>query len=118
MVRSEIRPGRMKFVCEKCYGIRLRRSWGELIRLTCVEVGHDPRGILDALFPLLETSDERNRAGGCAAFATEDYTYENGLFTTVADRITVPAATITQNPEIGRWIVAPGVSELTVTSTV
>lgn len=48
----------------------------------------------------------------------EDYTYENGLFTTVAGRITVPAATITQDPETGRWIVTPGVSVLTVTGTV
>ncbi|MBQ8333453.1 MAG: hypothetical protein IJX93_06745, partial [Clostridia bacterium] len=47
-----------------------------------------------------------------------DYTYniETGEFATVAGRITVPAATFTQD-ETGAWVVNPGVSVLTVTGT-
>lgn len=45
-----------------------------------------------------------------------DYTYDNttGLFTTTGP-ITVPAATYTQDPETGEWILQPGVAELVVT---
>ncbi len=49
-----------------------------------------------------------------------DYTYNEatGLFTTVASRITVPAATFAQDPETGAWIVTPGLTRLVVTGTV
>ena len=48
--------------------------------------------------------------------AGTDYTYDNttGLFTTSAP-ITVPAATYTQDPATGEWVLQPGVSELVVT---
>lgn len=47
-----------------------------------------------------------------------DYTYnaETGEFATAAGRITVPAATFTQD-ETGAWVVNPGVTVLTVTGT-
>lgn len=55
---------------------------------------------------------------GAAWTEGTDYTYDNvtGLFTTTAP-ITVPAASYTQDPETGEWILQPGVSELTVTLT-
>ena len=48
-----------------------------------------------------------------------DYTYDEatGAFATVAGRITVPAATYTQNPD-GSWVTTPGTTVLTVTGTV
>lgn len=48
-----------------------------------------------------------------------DYTYDEstGLFATVPGRITVPAATYTQN-ESGVWVITPGTVTLTVTGTV
>jgi len=48
-----------------------------------------------------------------------NYTYDEatGIFATVTDQITVPAATATQNSD-GVWTVTPGVSTLTVTGTV
>ncbi len=51
---------------------------------------------------------------------TDNYTYNNltGAFATVPGRITVPAATYTQDPVTGAWTVNPGVSTLTVTGTV
>lgn len=48
-----------------------------------------------------------------------DYTYDEstGLFQTVVGRLTVPAATFTQN-EDGQYVVTPGIGVLTVTGTV
>ena len=55
---------------------------------------------------------------GAAWTEGTDYTYDDvtGLLTTIAP-ITVPAASYTQDPETGEWILQPGVSELTVTLT-
>lgn len=49
-----------------------------------------------------------------------NYTYSEttGEFATVAGQITIPAATYTQDPVTGEWIVEPGVGVLTVTGTV
>lgn len=49
-----------------------------------------------------------------------NYTYDplTGLFATISGQITVPAATYTQDPINGNWIVNPGVSTLVVTGTV
>lgn len=51
---------------------------------------------------------------------TTDYTYDEttGVFTTVAGRITVPAATFTQNSETGEWGTDPGLSTLIITGTI
>ena len=46
------------------------------------------------------------------------YNEETGLFTTTTSAITVPAATYSQDPESGAWIVTPGVTVLTVTGTI
>ena len=48
------------------------------------------------------------------------YTYNEatGLFSTAAGSITVPAATYTQDPTTGAWVVDPGVAVLTVTGTI
>lgn len=49
-----------------------------------------------------------------------DYTYNSttGEFTSVAGHITVPAATYSQDPVVGNWIIDPGVSVLTVKGTI
>ena len=49
-----------------------------------------------------------------------NYTYSEatGEFATIPSQITVPAATYTQDPATGEWIVEPGVGVLTVTGTV
>lgn len=51
---------------------------------------------------------------------TSDYTYNetSGVFSSIPGRITVPAATFTQDPTTGVWITAPGVSTLTITGTI
>ncbi len=50
----------------------------------------------------------------------EDYTYDQttGVFSTIAGKITVPAATYTQNTQTGEWLITPGVSTLKITGTV
>ena len=49
-----------------------------------------------------------------------NYTYSEatGEFATVPGQITIPAATYSQDPVTGEWIVQPGVGVLTVTGTV
>ncbi len=49
-----------------------------------------------------------------------DYTYDEttGTFATMADRVTIPAATYTQDPASGRWNITPGSVTLTVVGTV
>ena len=51
---------------------------------------------------------------------TTDYTYSEttGLFSSVAGKITIPAATYTQDATTGAWVVDPGVGTLVITGTV
>lgn len=51
---------------------------------------------------------------------TTNYTYDEttGLFATLAGEITVPAASYTQDPVTGAWLVNPGVSTLVITGTI
>ncbi len=57
---------------------------------------------------------------GTALAEGVDYTYvpATGAFATVAGRITVPAATYTQDPTTGQISVEPGIAVLTVTGTI
>ncbi len=73
---------------------------------------------------LTDTFDPRLRNitvtfNGTAWTAPTSYTYDetNGLFTTVAGQITVPAATFQQNAE-GAYITTPGTATLVITGTV
>ncbi len=49
-----------------------------------------------------------------------NYTYDEatGTFTTVAGSITVPAATVTQDPVTGAYSITPGITVLTVSGTI
>ena len=74
--------------------------------------------LTDTFNPIL--SDLTVTLNGAVLTEGVDYTYDEttGEFATVPGRITVPAATITQNPATGAWAVTPGVSTLIVTGTV
>ncbi len=84
---------------------------------TAVNAG-DNATITDTFDPIL--SDLTVTLGGQTLNLTTDYTYNEatGEFATVLGRITVPAATYTQNPTTGAWTVVPGAATLTVTGTV
>ncbi len=51
-------------------------------------------------------------------FTSYTYTEETGLFSTTSGAITVPAATVTQDPTTGVFTVTPGTTTLTVTGTI
>ena len=57
---------------------------------------------------------------GVALTEGAGYTYDEttGAFATTQSQITVPAATFSQDPDTGVWVVTPGVSTLVVTGTV
>jgi L-cysteine desulfidase len=57
---------------------------------------------------------------GIALASPTDYTYDatTGLFATVPGRITVPAATYTQDPVSGEWVINPASVTLRVVGTV
>lgn len=57
---------------------------------------------------------------GTALTEGAGYTYDEttGAFATTQSQITVPAATFSQDPDTGVWVVTPGVSTLVVTGTV
>ena len=82
----------------------------------CV-VATDDAIITDTFDPTL--SDLAVTFNGAAWTRNTQYTYNEttGEFATLPGRITVPAATFTQNPD-GTWTVQPGISTLIVTGTV
>lgn len=83
------------------------------------EAGADENIILTDIFdPIL--SNISVTYNGTPLSSPDDYTYDpaTGLFTTVEGRITVPAATFSQDPQTGEWISTPGVTVLTVTGNV
>lgn len=78
----------------------------------------DDAFVTDLFDPVLDiTSVTFN---GTAWTEPADYTYNEttGLFRTNAGSITVPAATYSQDPATGAWIINPGISVLRVTGTV
>lgn len=80
-------------------------------------VATDDAVITDTFDPAL--SDITVTLNGVVLTEGVDYTYDEatGEFATLPGRITVPAATFTQNDD-GTWTVQPGVSTLTVSGTV
>ena len=73
--------------------------------------------LTDVFDPILDiTSVTLN---GVALSQGTDYNYNtsDGTFTTIANRITVPAATYAQNPTTGAWTITPGTAILRVTGT-
>ncbi len=91
--------------------------------LTIQNIGNEPAEatenivITDTFNPIL--SNITVTLNGTTLTEGTDYTYDEttGLFSTVAGRVTVPAATFTQN-EQGLWVTDPGVAVLTVSGTV
>ncbi len=74
--------------------------------------------ITDVFDPVLE--DITVLYNGTAWTMGENYTYneQTGIFATGEGEITVPAATYTQNPVTGAFVMTPGVATVEVTGTV
>lgn len=81
-------------------------------------VADDNLIVTDTFDPIL--SNISVSLNGTALTETTDYTYNTatGTFATVGGKITVPAATISQNTETGVWTVTPGTSVLSVSGTI
>jgi len=84
---------------------------------TATAVGDNVQ-IVDTFDPAL--TDVTVTYNGATWTAGVDYTYDSttGQFVTVPDRITVPAATYTQDPVTGAYSIDPGVAVVTVTGNV
>jgi len=75
--------------------------------------------VIDDIFdPVLEGISVTFNGGAWTEGVNYTYAITEGAFATVAGQVTVPAATYTQDPVSGEWIITPGVSVLTVSGTV
>ena len=81
-------------------------------------VATDTVSITDTFNPIL--SGISVTFNGAVWTSPTNYTYSelSGEFATALGQVTVPAATYTQDPTSGVWIIEPGVSILTITGTV
>ena len=81
-------------------------------------VATDNVSVSDTFDPPIEITEVT--LDGVALTSPTDYTYDTatGLFTTVPGRITVPAATYTQDPVTGEWVINPASVTLRVVGTV
>ena len=78
----------------------------------------DTLSVTDVFDPILDPITVT--LNGAALTEGTDYSYNTatGAFSTTPGVITVPAATLTQDPVTGEWNVTPGTAVLTVTGTV
>lgn len=74
--------------------------------------------VSDTFNPVLSNISVELNSAPWAQAGNYTYNTTTGEFATVAGRITVPAATYTQDAVTGLWSVTPGVTTLTVTGTV
>ncbi len=74
--------------------------------------------ITDTFDPIL--TDITVTYNGTAWSSPENFAYDEatGVFTTAIGAITVPAATFTQDPVTGEWVIDPGAAVITVTGTI
>lgn len=81
-------------------------------------VATDNLVVTDTFDPILDITNVTFNGTTWTEPANYTYNEETGEFATVQSQITVPAATYTQDPITGEWIITPGASTLTVTGTV
>lgn len=74
--------------------------------------------VTDTFDPILSNLTVTFNGETWAEGANYTYAITDGDFATVPGQITVPAATYTQDPATGAWVITPGISVLTVTGTI
>lgn len=109
---KELTPTTVPENGEITYTLTLSNSGNAAVVVT------DDLTVSDTFDPVL--SDITVTLDGAALTAGTDYTYDEttGLFSTIPGRITVPAATVTQDPVSGAYTVTPGTAVLTVTGRI
>ena len=85
---------------------------------TTPAVATDNVTITDTFDPILEIQSVTLNGVPLAEGSGYTYNAVTGAFSTVPSVITVPAATVTQDPVTGAWLVMPGNTVLTVTGTI
>ena len=81
-------------------------------------VATDNAVISDIFDPIIDITSVTYNGTPWTAGVNYDYSNTTGVFTTSAGQITVPAATFTQDPTTGEWVVTPGVTTIVVVGTV
>lgn len=74
--------------------------------------------VTDTFDPILSNLTVTFNGETWAEGANYTYAITDGDFATIPGQITVPAATYTQDPATGAWVITPGISVLTVTGTI
>ncbi len=73
--------------------------------------------ITDTFDPILSDLAVTYNGAAWAQGTNYSYTEATGLFTSLAGQITIPAATVTQDPATGVWTTLPGTATLVVAGT-
>lgn len=81
-------------------------------------VATDNAVITDAFDPILTDLVVTYNGTAWTEGVQYEYNEATGLFVTNSGRITVPAATYTQNPVTGEYTLTPGIATLVVTGTI
>jgi uncharacterized repeat protein (TIGR01451 family) len=94
------------------YTFTIRNTGNEAI------VATDNAVITDAFDPTLDITSVTYNGTAWVEGVNYDYDEITGIFTTREGQITVPAATFTQDPATGEWVVTPGTATIVVVGTV
>ena len=81
-------------------------------------VATDNAVISDIFEPIIDITSVTYNGTPWTAGVNYEYSNTTGVFTTGEGQITVPAATFTQDPTTGEWVVTPGVTTIVVVGTV
>lgn len=74
--------------------------------------------LTDTLSPILKSISVTYNGDTWTEGTNYSYNTETGLFESLANQISVPAATFTQNETTGTWTVTPGITTIKITGTV
>lgn len=94
------------------YTFTIRNTGNEEIIAT------DNAVITDVFNPIITISSVTYNGAPWAEGVNYTYDEATGTFTTLEGQITVPAATFTQDPTTGEWVVTPGTTTIVVVGTV
>ncbi len=111
-ITKELSPVSVPENGEITYTFVIRNTGNEEI------VATDNAVITDVFDPILDITSVTYNGTPWTEGVNYDYNEATGTFTTLEGQITVPAATFTQDPATGEWVVTPGTATVVVTGTV
>lgn len=111
-ITKELSPVSVPENGEITYTFVIRNTGNEEI------VATDNAVITDVFDPILDITSVTYNGTPWTEGVNYDYSEATGTFTTREGQITVPAATFTQDPATGEWVVTPGTATIVVVGTV